>query len=88
MPNDSGVCRGRDTKLLMGVGMKDRYTKHRWKFLLFGAITGVLMGIYAPTTNEPANLFFDLLGGLIIWYVLWWLWARSRRRADRSKEPS
>jgi hypothetical protein len=69
-------------------GMKDRYTKHRWKFLLFGAVTGALMGIYAPTTTEPGNLFFDLLGGLILWYVLWWLWAKSRRRIDRSKEQA
>ena len=65
--------------------MHDRYTKHRWKFLLFGAITGVLMGIYSPTGIEPSNLIGDLIGGLILWWILWWLWAWSRQRADRSE---
>lgn len=65
--------------------MNDRYTRHRWKFLLFGAITGVLMGIYSSTGIEPSNLIGDLIGGLILWWILWWLWAWSRRRADRSE---
>lgn len=66
--------------------MKDRYTKHRWKFLVFGAVSGLLMGIYSPSPTEPGNLFFDALGGLLLWYVFWWLWAGSRRRADRRGE--
>ncbi|MBX3608338.1 MAG: hypothetical protein KF871_00465 [Hydrogenophaga sp.] len=68
--------------------MNDQYTKHRWKFLLFGSITGVLMGISSPTGAEPSNLVFDLIGGLILWYILWRLWAWSKRRADRSENGS
>ncbi len=61
-----------------------RYTKHRWKFLVFGAISGVLMGVYAPGPSSPGSWFGDLVGGLILWYVLWWLWAWSRKRRDRA----
>ena len=62
----------------------DRYAKHRWKFLVFGAISGVLMGVYAPGPSNPGSWFGDLVGGLILWYVLWWLWAWSRKRRDRA----
>jgi hypothetical protein len=62
----------------------DKYKKHRWKFLVFGAVSGVLMGVYAPTPQAPGRWFGDLFGGMLLWYVLWWLWAWSRRRKDRN----
>lgn len=59
-----------------------KYTRHRWKFLVFGAVSGVLMGIYSPGSPSPGGWISDLFGGLLLWYVLWRLWAWSRKRAD------
>ncbi len=65
----------------------EKYKKHRWKFLLFGAISGVLMGVYAPNANGAGvAVLSDLLGGLLLWYILWWLWARSKSRAQAADD--
>ena len=61
-----------------------RYAKHRWKFLLFGAVSGLLMGVYSSSPTAPGNWLGDLVGGILLWYVFWWLWAWSRKRRDRA----
>lgn len=66
------------------VAPSDKYKKHRWKFLVFGAVSGVLMGVYSPGPATPGGWLSDLVGGAILWYLLWWLWAWSKRRKDRS----
>ena len=66
------------------VAPTDKYKKHRWKFLVFGAVSGVLMGVYSPGPATPGGWLSDLVGGAILWYLLWWLWAWSKRRKDRS----
>lgn len=62
----------------------DRYKKHRWKFLLLGAVSGPLMGMYSVGA-APGSWIGDLIGGVVLWYLIWCLWAWSKRRSDRSQ---
>lgn len=60
----------------------EKYRKHRWKFVVFGAISGVLLSIYSPSPGPSGGWIQEMVGGALLWYALWWLWAWSKKRQD------
>jgi glycerol uptake facilitator-like aquaporin len=63
------------------MAISEKYTKHRWKFLTLGAVSGLLMSVASDTTN-PAQLLGDFVGGALLWLIIWWFWAKSKSRAE------
>jgi hypothetical protein len=63
------------------MAISKKYTKHRWKFLTLGAVSGLLMSGASGTTNL-AQLLGDIFGGALFWLIIWWLWAKSKSRAE------
>jgi hypothetical protein len=69
--------------------ISDQYKRHRWKFIVFGAISGALMSYFSPmqaSTSSAAEFVGDVVGGILLWYILWWLWAKTKARATRNEQ--
>jgi len=68
------------------VAIPEQYKKHRWKFLVFGAVSGLLMGYFSPMQTSilgDAELLSDAISGVLLWYILWWLWAKTKNRTSK-----
>jgi hypothetical protein len=51
-----------------------------WPFIAFGAISGVLVSAFGVGVRN-SNFISDLFGGALVWFLIWAIWARSKRRA-------
>ena len=55
--------------------------KYVWVFIVFGALSGFLMDYVASEPTPPVQMVGDVFGGVVLWLIFWWLWAREKAQA-------
>lgn len=63
--------------------INQRRTKYLWVFLAFGALSAFLMDEVSSEPIAPAELLSDVIGGIVLWSIFWWLWAREKSQAKQ-----
>ena len=38
----------------------------------------------SPEPTAPVTLPSDVIGGVLFWLIVWWLWAREKSRAKQT----
>jgi hypothetical protein len=53
-------------------------------FLVFGALSGFLMDDVGSEAIAPVEMLSDVIGGVVLWLIFWWLWAREKPQAKQT----
>ena len=64
------------------MAISEKYKSYWWKFAVFGAVTGLLMGI-SDSSAQPGMWISDLMGGALLWVLIGWAWAWSKSRSPQ-----
>jgi hypothetical protein len=60
-----------------------RRKKYLGVFLVFGALSGFLMDYVGSAAIAPVEMLSDVIGGVVLWLIFWWLWAREKPQAKQ-----
>ncbi len=63
------------------MAIDQRRKKYLWVFIVFGACSGFLMDYVSSEPAQPGQMLGDVVGGVLLWLIFWWLWARVKAKA-------
>jgi hypothetical protein len=66
------------------MAIDQRRKKYLWVFLVFGALSGFLMDYVSTESVDPGIMLSDVIGGVVLWLIFWWLWAREKSKAKQT----